>query len=169
MNNKVLQDVFTLRMCIGFLGESDQYSWWPSAFLSSTSSAFLSPVFGKTSFNAQYYGVREAAAIVHDEHIGIGKGVFHLFRLPENHEIEMHRLLDNQDTKRAVKDLIKNKESAETFLFEYGKEAVDQTVGPFRLGEITNILIPQTWAKASGQYARAFQNGYKIFPYFLTS
>jgi len=87
MNNKVLQDVFTLRMCIGFLGESDQYSWWPSSFLSPTSSAFLSPVFSKTSFTAQYYGVREAATIVHDEHIGIGKGVFHLFRLPEIHEI----------------------------------------------------------------------------------
>ena len=169
MNNKVLQDVFTLRMCIGFLGESDQYSWWPSSFLSPTSSAFLSPVFSKTSFTAQYYGVREAATIVHDEHIGIGKGVFHLFRLPETHEIEMHRLLDNSDTKTAFQDLIKNKDTAEQFLSEYGQDSVEQAVGPFRLGDTTKILTPQTWTKVAGQYVSAFKNGNKTFPYFTTS
>jgi len=169
MNNKVLQDVFTLRMCIGFLGESDQYSWWSSSFLSPTSSAFLSPVFSKTSFTAQYYGVREAATIVHDEHIGIGKGVFHLFRLPETHEIEMHRLLDNSDTKTAVQDLIKNKDTAEQFLSEYGQDSVEQAVGPFRLGDTTKILTSQTWTKVAGQYVGAFKNGNKTFPYFTTS
>lgn len=169
MNKKILKDVLTLRMCIGFLGESDQYSWWASSFLSSTSSAFLSPVFSKTSFNAQYYGVREAATIVHDEHIGIGKGVFHLFRLPETHEIKMHRLLDNSDTKTAVQDLIKNKDNAEQFLSEYGQDSVEQTVGPFRLGGTTKILTPQTWTKVAGQYVSAFKDGNKTFPYFTTS
>ena len=67
MKKKVLQDIFKLRICVGFLGESDQYSWWASSFFSPTSSAFLSPVFSKTSFTAQYYGLRKAATIVHDE------------------------------------------------------------------------------------------------------
>jgi len=169
MKKKVLQDILTLRTCIGYLGESDQYSWWSSSFFSPTSSAFLSPVFSKTSFTAQYYGVREAATIVHDEHIGIGKGVFHLFRLPETHEIEMHRLLDNPDTKTAVQDLIKNKEAAEQFLSEFGQDSDDQSIGPFRLGGTTQILTPQIWAKVAGQYSSAFKNGSKTFPYFTTS
>ncbi len=169
MKKKVLHDIFTLRMCIGYLGEADQYSWWSSSFFSPTSSAFLSPVFSKTSFTSQYYGVREAAIIVHDEHIGIGKGVFHLFRLPETHEIEIHRLLDNPDTKTAVQDLIKNKEAAEQFLSEFGQDNGEQAVGPFRLDDTNKILTSKTWEKVAGQYAAAFKNGNKTFPYFTTS
>ena len=169
MKKKVLQDILTLRVCIGYLGETDQHSWWSSSFFSSTSSAFLSPVFSKTSFTAQYYGVREAATIVHDEHIGIGKGVFHLFRLPETHEIEMHRLLDNQDTKTAIQDLIKNKEAAEKFLSEFGQSNGEQAVGPVKIGEADKILTPKTWEKVAGQYLNAFQNSNKTFPYFTAS
>jgi hypothetical protein len=169
MKKKVLQDILYLRLCVGYLGEAVQYSWWHSSFFSSTSSAFLSPVFSKTSFTAQYYGVREAATIVHDEHIGIGKGVFHLFRLPETHEIAMHRLLDNPDTKTAIQDLVKNKEEAEQFLSRFGERPGDLSVGPFRLDDTTKILIPKTWEKVAGQYGAAFKNGNKTFPYFTTA
>jgi hypothetical protein len=169
MKKSVLQHIYSLRICIGYLGEADQYSWWSSGFFSSTSSAFLSPVFGKTSFAAQYYGVREAAMIVHDEHIGVGKGVFHLFRLPETHEIEMHRLLDNPDSKAAVQDLTKNKEAAENFLSEFGHSNGEQPVGPVKIGETAEILSPKTWEKLAGQYLNAFQSGKKTFPYFTTS
>jgi hypothetical protein len=169
MKKKVLQDIFTLRTCVGYLGESDQYSWWSSSFFSPTSSAFLSPVFSKTSFTAQYYGVREAATIVHDDHIGIGKGVFHLFRLPETHEIEIHRLLDNPDTKTAIQNLIKSKEAAEQFLSKFGEYPDELSIGPFRLDDTTKILTPKTWEKLAGQYAAAFKNGNKTFPYFTTS
>lgn len=169
MKKEALKDIFILRMCIGYLGESDQYSWWPSSFFSPTSSAFLSPAFGKTSFFAQYYGVRESASIVHDEHIGIGKGVFHLFRLPETHEIEMHRLLDEPNTKTAIQELIKNKEAAEQFLSKFGKLPDNQVAGPLLLDDTTKILIPKTREKVAGQYAAAFKNGYKAFPYFTTA
>lgn len=169
MKKKVLQDILTLRLCVGYLGEAGQFSWWPSSFFSPTSSAFLSPVFSKTSFTAQYYGVREAATIVHDEHIGIGKGVFHLFRLPETHEIKIHRFLDNPDIKSTVQEIIRNKDSAELFLSEFGKGTVDQVVGPFRLDDTTKILTPKTWEKVAGQYAVAFKNGNKTFPYFTNA
>ena len=168
MKKEVLQNIFLIRICIGYLGESDQYSWWSSTFFSNTSSAFLSPVLSKTSFVAQYYGVKEAATIVHDEHIGIGQGVFHLFRMPETHEIEMHHLLDNPDTKNLVQDLLKNKDSAQRFLGAFGQDSGRSDVGPFRLGDISDILIPKTWKKIAGYYAFAFQNGNKTFPYFTT-
>ena len=169
MKKTILQHVFSLRISIGYLGETDQHSWWSSGFFSSSSPAFLSPVFGKTSFSAQYYGVREVAMIVHDEHIGVGKGVFHLFRLPETHEIEMHRLLNNPDSKAAVQGLTKNKEAAEKFLREFGRGNGGQSVGPVKLGETAKILTPKTWEIVAGQYLNAFQSGNKTFPYFTTS
>ncbi|MGB5157336.1 BrxE family protein [Desulfobacterium sp. N47] len=169
MKKEVLQDIFLLRMCIGYLGETDQYSWWSSSFFSPISSAFLSPVFSKTGFATQYHGVREAATIVHDEHIGIGKGVFHLFRLPETHEIEMHHLLDNPDVIILVQNVIKSMNAAEQFVSEFGQDNVEQTVGPHRLGDNYNILIPKTWKIVAGQYASAFKNNKNTYPYFTTS
>jgi len=169
MRKRVLQNIFTLRMAIGYLGESEQYSWWSSSFFSPTSAAFLAPVFSKTSFAAQYYGVREAAAAVHDERIGIGKGVFHLFRLPETYEIEIHRLLDSSDAKAAVQEQIKNKEAAVQFLSEFGEDTVEEAVGPFRLGDTKELSTPKTWVAVAGLYVHAFKNGNELFPYFSTS
>ena len=85
MNASTLAQIVRLRLLVGFLGERSQFNWWPSAFFISSSSAFLSPIFTKTAFTAQYHGVKEAASRVHDEHIGVGK-VYHLFRLPETVE-----------------------------------------------------------------------------------
>jgi len=169
MNQKVLSDIFTLRLCIGYLGEADQHAWWPSAFLAPTSAAFLAPVFGKTRLQAQYHGVCAAAAKVHDEHIGIGRGVFHLFRLPEAHEIDLQRGFDSQDNRSTVADLFKTKDSAAQFLSEYSRDAVDPAVGPVHVGTIAQLSAPQTWAAVAGRYARAFKDGAAVFPYFTRS
>jgi hypothetical protein len=169
MKKAILQDVLKLRLSIGYLGEAGQHGWWPSSFFSSTSVAFLSPVFSRTSLTAQYYGVRKAATLVHDEHIGIGKGVFHLFRLPETHEIEMHRLLNSPDMKTAAQELTKNKESAGNFLSEYGKGDDRQAVGPVKIGDAGAISESGSWAAVAGLYADAFINGNKTFPYFTSS
>jgi hypothetical protein len=168
MKKNILQKILKLRVCIGYIGEAGQYAWWPSSFFSSTSAAFLSPIFSRTRLAAQYYGMRDAAAIVHDEHIGIGKGVFHLFRLPEIHEIEMHRLLNSPDMTADVQALTKNKESAEQFLSEYG-QYYQQEVGPVKIGDADAISGTSSWAAVAGRYISAFENGNKTFPYFTAS
>lgn len=55
-----LQQISRLRIVVGYLGEKDQYGWWPSEFFSTNSTAFLSPVFIKTANLARYSGVKEA-------------------------------------------------------------------------------------------------------------
>jgi len=90
-------DLIRLRFIVGYLGEQLQPTWWSSSFLAPVSTAFLTPMFSKTALLAQYHGIREAAARIHDEHIGIGKGVFHLFRLPDTLEQELHSLLRESD------------------------------------------------------------------------
>ena len=168
MNRTILKNIANLRICVGFLGEADQNSWWKSSFFSSISKAFLSPVFSKTCFLAKYYGVKEAATIVHDEHIGIGKDVFHLFRLPEMHEIEMHNLLGNPETLSDAQKIVSNKDSAEQFLQEYSKGIDVKQIGTVRLGDTKTISNISTWKNVAQYYAKAFKSNNKTFPYFST-
>ena len=69
MKTNTIKSIAKLRILIGYLGEKNQSNWWSSSFFTPQSSSFLNPVFGKTSFIAQYQGVKEAATRMHDEHI----------------------------------------------------------------------------------------------------
>jgi len=161
-----LKEIVKLRVCIGFLGESQQCAWWQSSFFSTMSSAYLSPVFGKTSFSAQYYGIKEAATRVHDEHIGIGKGVFHLFRLPEMHEIELHRILEDKKIIEDARLIVSGKDSAEKFLEEHAIDSGKAEVGPVRVGDNSDIARMPVWQTAAHYYLNAFRKRNKTFPFF---
>src|SRR5690606_20401440 len=86
--NAMLTGLLRLRFAVGFLGEQAQYAWWPTAFYGPSSRLFLEPVFSKTSRLAQYHGVLEAARRLHDDHLNVGS--YHLFRLPEEIEQDLH-------------------------------------------------------------------------------
>ncbi|MEI6263193.1 MAG: BrxE family protein, partial [Deltaproteobacteria bacterium] len=82
MKKLISSDFLFMRLLVGYLGEKDQFNWWPTTFICSFSNLFLSPVFPRTTLLSQYHGILEAARRLHDERIGVGS-VFHLFRLPE--------------------------------------------------------------------------------------
>lgn len=166
MTQNDLIDIIKIRVCVGLLGEAQQSPWWPSTFFSSHSMAFLSPVFGKTAFYARYYGVKEAAALVHDEHIGIGKGVFHLFRLPEVLEIELHELLRDPKIQKDVQAPLGNKEEAEQLLQDYAESFEVEAIGPVRVAETMDLTKKCMWHIVAQYYLTACHNGTKIFPYF---
>ena len=88
MNQPHLNNVLAMRCLVGYLGERAQFAWWPTAFYEPSSRLFLEPVFAKTSRLAQYHGVIEAARRLHDEHLSVGS--YHLFRLPEEVEQDLH-------------------------------------------------------------------------------
>ena len=136
-------------------------------FFSGSSEAFLSPVFGKTLFSAQYYGIKEAATRVHDQHIGIEKDVFHLFRLPEMVEIALHGLLEKPEIAGSVQMILANRDEAEQFLQEYAKDLDSSEVGPVRLGDATDISKREIWQTATGYYSKAIQGGNQNFPVFF--
>src|ERR1044071_7696845 len=95
MKEKYLNKYLNLRLIVGFLGEKSQFGWCPTAFYEPSSRLFLEPVFPKTYRLAQYNGVREAARLLHDEYVGVGN-VFHLFRLPEEMEQDLHTLMQEK-------------------------------------------------------------------------
>ena len=166
MNKELITDIAVIRVCIGYLGEKEKNAWWPSSFFSNSSEAFLKPVFNKTLFHTQYYGVKSAATIVHDDHIGVGKDVFHLFRLPEWYEVEIHSLLGDQDALRFLKKRISDEDAAQSFLFEYNNKTVIEGFGPIRLGEVKDIHKKTTWRAIASHYFEGFKSGNKVFPYF---
>jgi len=155
-----------LRLLVGYIGEQRQPPWWPSSFFAPSSPVFLAPVFGKMSFLARYYGVKEAAAKVHDEHIGVGRGVFHLFRFPEALEEELHGLLSDSEVLEQVNRDLSSETGALKALELCGKTEVEPLVGPVRIGGAKDLEKSNVWQIAARHYWQAFETNTQIFPYF---
>lgn len=165
MEEKHLKSLVEYRAIIGYLGEREQFSWWPSSFFSTGSQAFLSPIFSKTQLLAQCNGITQAATIVHDERIGTGH-VYHLFRLPEDMEQDIHKMLHNPTLSQELMTLITDKETALAFLAQHSATVANPSIGPFRVGTIADLRNVTSWHNVAAHYTYAFTQGIEIFPYF---
>jgi hypothetical protein len=139
MEATLLEQLVTLRTVVGYLGERDQYGWWQSSFFAPGSQAFLAPMFGRTQLLAQCNGVTRAAAVVHDERIGVGN-VYHLFRLPEDIEQALHRSLHGQELSTTISALCASKEAAFDYLLKEARALSNRGIGPTSVGAIRSIL-----------------------------
>jgi len=165
MSPEVIESVASLRLAVGLLGEQAQPAWWPSAFLGATSKPFLSPVFPKTTVLAQCRGVTHAAARTHDERIGVGS-VFHLFRLPEDIEQAIHRLLEQPEPAQRLSALVKDKASAVSALKSLATNKKAAGDGPVRVGRATDLGDHESWRSVAAHYASGFHASSEVFPFF---
>ena len=165
MSSQLIEELARLRIVIGFLGEKEQFGWWQSSFFTSGSDAFLSPLFGRTKVLARCNGVTRAAALVHDERIGIGH-VYHLFRLPEEIEQGIHQALHDQALGQTLKKASASRESALGYLRQLAGTTESTGVGPIRVGNTEALRELKTWQTVSGVYLSAFEHQTMIFPYF---
>ena len=161
MEVEFVETLAKLRLVIGFLGERDQFGWWQSSFFTKGSDAFLSPLFGRTQILAQCNGVTQAALIIHDERIGVGN-VYHLFRLPEDIEQNIHNILHDLKPQGIVAD----KETAIDYLEKNSIKPMQESLGPARGGDTRSLHDPNTWQIVSGLYLFALKNGINIYPYY---
>lgn len=166
MTNIERKTYLELRLIVGFLGERSQLNWWPTAFFESSSRLFLEPIFARTTKLAQYHGIREAARCLHDEHIGIG-GVFHLFRLPEEIEQDLHRLMLEMQHDAHIHQLLSSKEAALEALADMMEESSAMTEGPIKIGQMHDLLTVIAQKTVAGAYYTAFTKGLKTYPYFV--
>ena len=157
-----ITELIRLRAMIGYLGEKEQYNWWPSTFFSPASSAFLAPVFSRTEALARLSGVARAAARVHDEFIGVG-AVYHLFRLPERLE---QRIVAHLQQEAEQNGAPASKEEALTWLQQYAASMPVATMGPVRVGNIEQLQHGASWQEVAALYLYAFQMNARIYPYF---
>lgn len=159
----MIKAILTLRFAVGLLGEKEQAGWWPSSFMSSASSAFLTPIFGAKIFQARYQGIVEAGKRVHDERIGIGQ-VFHLFRLPEATEQRLFDALSSTEGEVATRVL--SPEAANEQLSILAVVSTQAKQGPLSIGSVDDLGRSDWLSIAAGLYAAAFAVGAQCFPYF---
>lgn len=162
-NDAALNDLLRVRLLVGYLGEADQFGWWKTSFYQPAGQAFLAPIFSRTSHVARYHGVAEAARLVHDESLSVGS--YHLFRLPEELEHDLHTALAEADDP-AIKDgFLHGKDAALEKLLAIGGASVSPVNGPISLGETSGLRSSDAIAHMAGIYAVAFQRGVMAFPY----
>lgn len=160
-----LEQIARLRIIVGYLGERDHYAWWQSSFFGPGSRAFLQPVFGRTQLVAQCNGVTRAAAVVHDERIGVGH-VYHLFRLPEDVEQALHRALHERALGQRLAAACASKDAALDYLANEASAPDGAAVGPVRVGAAGDLRNPASWRVVATQYRRAYLQGIEVYPYF---
>lgn len=151
------------RLLVGFLGERAQFGWWPTAFYEASSRLFLEPIFSQTAAVAQYHGVVEAARRLHDEHLSVG--TFHLFRLPEEVEQDLHMLVQSGAEGLSAETLGRDKHSALDVLAHMVGSEKKTGVGPVAIGNVEDA--PDRLTEIASVYHAAFISGAPAFPYLV--
>ena len=158
-----LAPLLKMRLLVGFLGERAQFGWWPTAFYESSGHLFLEPVFPKTIRLAQYHGVIEAARRIHDEHLSVGS--FHLFRLPEEMEQDLHALLQTEPEHLFSAGFCQDKSVALDELRNVGSDAKTNVPGPVSIGKVEELN--KHIQNIAAVYQSAFNSGVHSFPYLV--
>jgi hypothetical protein len=154
-------DISRLRVLVGYLGEHHQANWWSSSFLGRSSEAFLTPIFGNAVANARVVGVTEATRRVHDDAIGVGR-TFHLFRLPETLEQELHRTLSTSKD-MAIPESV---DAAIEEMRALSSRDDEPKPGPIHVGPLHMLADAQWIPVVASHYRGAFVSGFQSFPYF---
>ncbi|MFZ1730566.1 MAG: BrxE family protein [Bacteroidota bacterium] len=160
---QLIEQLALLRMAVGLLGEQANPKWWTSAFCSKNGKAFLEPIFPRTYLNAQYQGVVSAAALVHDDRIGVGE-VFHLFRLPEDMEQALHSIAITGTNPQMV-GVMKDRDSAMQFLRGFADSVQKPAQGPVRVGNLSKLRETSSWKDAAVFYFSGFELQQETFPF----
>lgn len=166
MKKLISSDFLFMRLLVGYLGEKDQSNWWPTTFICSFSNLFLSPVFPRTTLLSQYHGILEAARRLHDERIGVGS-VFHLFRLPEVYEQELHGILSDDGPSLSMESFA-SRDYALAALQKIADGDTSASEGPVKLGGAQDIMTPDGIRDIARSYTAAFAQGVKCYPYFVS-
>lgn len=160
-----LPTLLEMRLLVGFLGERAQFAWWPTAFYDASSRIFLEPVFSKTAGLAQYHGVMEAARRLHDEHLSVGS--YHLFRLPEEVEQDLHAVMQSGVGEELTNQPPQGKDAALDALKCLAATSVTSKMGPTAVGRIKDLASPDTLKAIAGSYFSAFSQNAKSYPYLV--
>ncbi len=123
----------------------------------------MEPVFSKTPRLAQYHGVLEAARRLHDDHLSVGS--YHLFRLPEEVEQDLHALVQN--SKELASQVPQGKQAALDALKLLAATDATASVGPVVAGSIKDLDSAKTLEAIAAAYMSAFTQNAKTYPYLV--
>jgi len=160
----IIDQIITLRLAVGYLGQNRQSGWWDCSFLDSTGIRFLETTFPRTAWAAALRSTTEAACLVHDHALG-RVGNFHLFRLPPALEDQLEHALERIDWIIARKH-VESRTTAMDVLKRIADAVIKAPIGPVQVGTAHRILTPTSIQELAAHYHSAFQEGIHCFPYF---
>ena len=166
MKDSYLSRVLQIRLLVGFLGERPQFAWWTTSFFGDYSLRSLEFVTPKTSLLAQYHGVVEAARKLHDEHLNVGS--YHLFRLPEEVEQDLHAMMQSGVGTELAKQIPQDKDAALAALKTLAGAIPSAAVGPAAVGNIDQLSGGETLKSIAGTYVSAFSQNAQTYPYLVS-
>jgi len=166
MKDSNMVTLLHLRLLVGFLGERAQFAWWPTAFFDASSRLFLEPIFARTARLARYHGATAAARRLHDEHVGAGQ-VFHLFRLPEEIEQNLHASIQGEASEWPAFWALREPTAALEALALLADGTATVHEGPVAVGRSADLPAPELVKATAGVYLAAFRQGIRTYPYFV--
>jgi hypothetical protein len=158
----IFQTAAEIRLVVGYLTEQHA-SWVTSQFFGPRAAAFLSPVFARTTFQAQCNGVTGANVRLHDEIIGVGR-THHLFRLPEVLEQGVAAALAEPSFVARVRPHLESAEMAQARLQAMAIQSV-ATEGAINVPGNLSEDADDALRTMAGLYADAFAKGFKTYPF----
>lgn len=163
--------VVRIRTLVLALGESADPPWWNTEFMNETGLRFLERLYPRTFFRAAVHSAGKAACEVHDQAVG-RVGVYHLFRLPEVLEADIHTIPQAQDDSffRQFRVVLDQKDHLMEMLNNLsGAENKKKfTPGPQRIGMDTDLMTRKAFYETASVYMDAFGKGKQSFPYFAS-
>jgi hypothetical protein len=107
----------------------------------------------------------EAARRLHDEHLSVG--TYHLFRLPEEVEQDLHVTVIGSTGEALAGQAPQNKEAALEALKRLAALGGTSNVGPTAVGSVTDLDSSETLQAIATAYLSAFTYSTKTYPYLV--
>ena len=158
-----------LRALVSALGESSNPAWWKTEFMNETGLRFLERLYPRTPIRAAVYAAGKAACEAHDRAVG-RVAVYHLFRLPESLEAEIHSAPTFRDDEffSRFRSCLGQRANLLEMLKTLccGEEPKSTITGPKRIGTESHAGKIEALGRAATVYLNAFKEGKPAFPYF---
>jgi hypothetical protein len=107
----------------------------------------------------------EAALRFHDENLSVGS--FHLFRLPEEIEQDLHEMVQARRPELFDPNLIIDQAAALNALSEVRNGPADGAVGPVLVGKVDELFTSALLDKVAAIYRMALSSDTQAFPYLV--
>lgn len=160
--------ILRLRAIVLALGESTTPAWWKTEFMNQTGLRFLERLYPRTSFHAAVHAAGKAASDAHDRAVG-RVGVYHLFRLPDSLETEIHRMSPDpdKDVFSELRAALSRPEKLMELLAQLCDDAgADAAPGAKKIGTDKDLMTAAGLRKTAAVYHTAFAQKKPGFPYF---
>ena len=102
---------------------------------------------------------------MHDEHLSVGS--YHLFRLPEEAEQDLHTLLQSSRGEELASNVPQGRDAALEALKRFAPAGRKHSEGPTAVGSIEDIDAPAALTAIAGAYFSAFSQNGKTYPYLV--